>query len=878
MSSLTPVEYSVPSASERLRAKKELIIEEWIRRIHANIPAAKTQSKPSLRNSVPHFIDELINALKPRYEEIDSSYSFKKVSMGHGDQRSDLGEYSLFEMLLEYRYLRETLFSQIEREGPISPSERDIIIFAIEQGMINSGSIFSDKTQKKVQEQESRYRSVVEGIQDHAIIRIDFDGIIQDWNTGAEHIFQYKKEEIIGLNTRILFTEDDNLKEVGEQEIQQAILKGKAEDKRWHRRKDNSLFFANGIMNPLKNEKNEIYGFVKVLRDDTDRRALEERLRILSYVAEQSSDFIGIATPEGKSIFLNKSGQKMVGLEGLPTDMMEHFMEEDRQYVQEVILPTQDKEGHWEGEFRFRHFKTGEAIPVLYNQFDIRGERGEKLGIATVTRDLRQVKKVEKQLEKARRQLHDFFMQTPTPLAILSGPDFRFDLINPPFKKLIGIDVLGNTVAETFKSKKLLQSLPIMEKVYTSGEPYVWSELPITLDERDHFFNISFTALKNPEGKIDAITALILDVTEQVQARRITEESEERFREMANALPLIMWTSRPNGFVDWYNKWYWDYTGLGEHTNWDDLDVSPIHPQDLRQLSEKWSYSLKTGEPTNIEFRIKRHDGQYRWHLSRGVAIKNSEGKILRWVGSNTDIHDQKVFMSRLEEERELRERFVAALSHDLRTPLTSAKMSTQLLKRRLSEDERVSKATDKVITSIDRVDDMIQNLLDVNRISAGEKIPLKQERCHISSILHNTIDDLNYLHGNRFELKEEENNIVGFYDANGIKRMIENLCNNAAKYSTPDSPIHVENKKINNSEIEISIHNVGNPISPEDQKQLFIPYKRSPSVLINKKGWGIGLSLVKAIVDAHGGRVAVVSNEAQGTTFSVTLPIVQQQ
>lgn len=875
MSSRTSKENSVPSASERLRIKKEEIIQKWVSKISTSLSAAKAKNEPHLRNSVPHFIDELVTALASVFTEKVSYTALKEVSEGHGGQRSSLEEYSLYEMLLEYQYLREIIISELEVDGPINTMERNIILTAIEQGMVNSGSIFSMETQKKIAEQERHYRSVVEGVQDHAIIRIDTNGIIHDWNTGAELIFQYKKEEIINQDSRILFIPEDNARGVSKQEIKTAINEGKAEDKRWHIKRDGSVFFANGIMNPLKDERGEVYGFVKVLRDDTKRRELEERLRILSYVAEQSSDFIGIATPEGKSIFLNKAGQKLIGSEKLPSDIMEHFLEEDKKFVKDVILPTQDKEGHWEGEFRFKHFQTGEAIPVLYNQFVISNENGEKIGIATVTRDLRQEKKSEEQLEKARRQLHDFFMQTPTPLAILTGPEFRFNLTNPPFNCLVKKEVLGRTVRDVFQNPKILQSLPIMEKVYKTGEPFVWRELEITIFEEEHYFNVSFTALRNVEGKINAITALILDITEQVKARKMLEKSEERFREMADALPLIMWTSKPNGFVDWYNKWYWEYTGLREGSNWDDLDVSPIHPQDLAQLSEKWSYSLKTGQPTNIEFRIKRYDDQYRWHLSRGVPIKNSQGVILRWVGSNTDIHEQKVFMSRLEEERELRERFVAALSHDLRTPLASAKMSAQFLKKRRSSDEMLISSTDKIISSVERVDDMIQNLLDVNRITAGEKLPLRRELCGLTNILHNTIDELNYLHGARFTLLEEKSDIEGLFDANGIKRMLENLCNNAAKYSTPDSPIQVQTKKIPPSQVQISVHNTGNPISPEDQKQLFMPYKRASSVLnSNKKGWGLGLSLVKAIVDAHGGVVAVKSNERDGTTFLITLPI----
>lgn len=226
-----------------------------------------------------------------------------------------------------------------------------------------------------------------------------------------------------------------------------------------------------------------------------------------------------------------------------------------------------------------------------------------------------------------------------------------------------------------------------------------------------------------------------------------------------------------------------------------------------------------------------------------------------------------------LQNERELRERFVATLTHDLRTPLTAAKMSAQLLHRKKSEPENVEKLARRIIGSIDRTENMVQNLLDANRIKAGEGIPLNVEPCDLYDIVRASLEELVVLHGPRFQVQKEAHTIEGYWDANAIRRVIENLGSNAVKYGRLKSQVIIVFSETNDS-VEISVMNEGDVISEADQTTIFDGYRRTQSALKSgQQGWGIGLMLVKGIVEAHRGSVQVQSTVEKGTTFKVKLP-----
>jgi signal transduction histidine kinase len=229
--------------------------------------------------------------------------------------------------------------------------------------------------------------------------------------------------------------------------------------------------------------------------------------------------------------------------------------------------------------------------------------------------------------------------------------------------------------------------------------------------------------------------------------------------------------------------------------------------------------------------------------------------------------------ISELQAERQIREHFVSSLTHDLRTPLTAAKLNTALLARKLKHLEMEDKKPlYKIVENIERAEQMIHNLLDAHRISAHRPLPLEPEETDLVTLANETLEHIKAVYGDRFRL-EGPASINGHWDPAYLSRLIENLCTNAAKYGTPSQPITVTLKDLG-QEIELRVHNTGNPIPPDEQKELFSLFRRG--TVAQKSGtigWGIGLTLVKGVAESHQGSVSVTSTSDEGTTFLVRLP-----
>ncbi len=226
----------------------------------------------------------------------------------------------------------------------------------------------------------------------------------------------------------------------------------------------------------------------------------------------------------------------------------------------------------------------------------------------------------------------------------------------------------------------------------------------------------------------------------------------------------------------------------------------------------------------------------------------------------------------KLQRERDLRDRFVAALSHDLRTPLATAKMGAQVLSRRTDDQKLIIKTTGRIMENLDRAEQMIRDLLDAFRISAGERVPLKIQAFELTELISKTLEELSTIHGNRFSL-DAEGPIHGYWSPDALRRIIENLCANAIKYGDKLHKITVT-LLTSADKVTITVHNYGNPIPPEDQARLFNVFSRSEGAIKGgQRGWGLGLALVKGFAEAHGGSVRVESSSESGTTFTVTLP-----
>ena len=220
----------------------------------------------------------------------------------------------------------------------------------------------------------------------------------------------------------------------------------------------------------------------------------------------------------------------------------------------------------------------------------------------------------------------------------------------------------------------------------------------------------------------------------------------------------------------------------------------------------------------------------------------------------------------------EARAQFVASLAHDLKTPLSSARLMAQFLKRH-SNDPLHNDAIAMTLRNIDRVDKMVENFLDVNQIIANRPLPAAVEDCNLTELLKALEVELNVAYGKRFILHLPKEDVVGRWNSSQIIRCLENLCNNAVKYGDPGTPITISLSLVDEC-ARVSVHNVGEKIPDSDRATLFVPYQRSPSASRSgKKGWGLGLTLVKGVAESYGGHVDVESDD-RGTTFWIYLPI----
>lgn len=235
------------------------------------------------------------------------------------------------------------------------------------------------------------------------------------------------------------------------------------------------------------------------------------------------------------------------------------------------------------------------------------------------------------------------------------------------------------------------------------------------------------------------------------------------------------------------------------------------------------------------------------------------------------EISDTKIKVDDLEMERRLRENFVSLLTHDLKSPLTAIKVAAQLICKRSNSPDICLKFGNMIFRQSDRVVKMINTLLDANQIKSGQKLDLKLETVNLNSLVAETVAELKMIHGDRFVV-ETDHLIENSCDAFGIKRVIENLCNNAIKYGSSDTPVKILLEETD-SDILIRVQNRGQIISEEEQKRIFQQFHRTENASRkSNEGWGIGLTLVRGTAEAHGGSVEVESTAESGTIFTVKL------
>lgn len=309
-----------------------------------------------------------------------------------------------------------------------------------------------------------------------------------------------------------------------------------------------------------------------------------------------------------------------------------------------------------------------------------------------------------------------------------------------------------------------------------------------------------------------------------------------------------------------------------------ELKDSPF-PNILKNVYEKKEHSFSKEGLARI-LNVKTNLLEDRYFDTTFSYISYGDDEPFRIVGTPREVTERVLAriqlesnLSALEQEKGLRETLISSLSHDLRTPLSIAKMCAQLIKYKEENSEENIDMADKISSSLDRADRLIRDLLDTSRLKAGLGIPLTIDRCCLKSIMQTSLDDLKNVYGDRFIFMSDIDEASGFWDEMAIYRIVENLVINGVKYGLAQTPI-ILNLTQEKNDVCFSVTNTGQTITEEEKAVIFNLFAQSKdSSKVNQLGWGIGLSVVKGLIEAHGGSIGVECSEDNKTSFFVKVP-----
>src|SRR5690606_1557489 len=336
------------------------------------------------------------------------------------------------------------------------------------------------------------------------------------------------------------------------------------------------------------------------------------------------------------------------------------------------------------------------------------------------------------------------------------------------------------------------------------------------------------------------------------------ELREANFRMLADSIPEIVAILNKDANIEYVNKRWYEYTGLTTEDLKANKGRERIHPEDKDRFLKNYLNSFKQGKGLEMEFRFKRHDGIYRWHLIRTVPVKEKEGNIVKWVSASTDIDERKRAENRKDE-------FLGIASHEQKTPLTSVKAYMQRIQKEIEKknDDKLAQYVEKATNNIDKLSQIISDLLDVSRIQSGI-LKLSVSRFNFDELLDEVTEGMQYTSYNHEIYLKQKSGAYVVADRTRLEQVMINFLSNAIKYSPKGGEIIVR-ADVSEGKLHFSVQDFGIGISDENKKYVFDKYFRVQAPVEEFSGVGIGLFISSEIIKRHNGEVWVESQEGEG-------------
>lgn len=655
-----------------------------------------------------------------------------------------------------------------------------------------------------------------------------------------------------------------------------------------------------GILASFNFQKNNTLASFKI----TSAPDVEEKLSKLNAIIQTSNDAIITMAPDGIVSGWNEAAERIFGYKAAEVVgfKLNATLPNDRINEVDNILALINKGQKTNDLVTRRVTKSGELIEVTISVSPIFDQKGNIKGLSKIVRDITNQKRAEQLIIENEERLQ----------LVLSASD-------------LGTWELNLQTNEIKYSKKYLEILGYSEpKTFTHNEllSHIYKE-DFELRERamknalvDGLLNYEFRLVRS-DGSLRWIEArgqvfydsektpikligTFRDITERRSRVQEILESEQKFRILADSVPQLIWTGDNNGNLNYFNLSFFEYTGLTPKQIHKEGWIQIVHPGDRLQSVKQWAAAINEGVPFLTEHRFRRYDGEYRWHLSRALPQKDTNENIQMWVGTSTDVHDQKTFSEELEKNVQARtvelknaikelvktnhelEQFAYVSSHDLQEPLRKIQTFAGILSSKIDSADESKIYLDKINASAGRMSELIRDLLNYSKLS-------KKEALFSETDLNLILDKVK----NDFEvLIQQKKAIIISTRLPVIKaipiqmnQLIYNLIGNALKFCDNKPFIEVSCKKASPTELRLiqganefgSYHHFmfkdnGIGFSQEYAQQIFTIFQRLNDVQ-KYSGTGIGLAMCKKIVENHNGFIKADSAPEMGSTFHVFLP-----
>jgi PAS domain S-box-containing protein len=507
---------------------------------------------------------------------------------------------------------------------------------------------------------------------------------------------------------------------------------------------------------------------------------------------------------------------------------------------------------------------------------------GRLLGFAKVTRDLTGRQREEQLIAEKERLA--VTLRSIGDAVIATDEAGRVTVFNGVAEQLTGWkpeEALGNPLPRFFNIVNEVTRQPVESPVdRVLGEGIVVGlanhTMLVARDGTERPIADSGAPIRDTHGRVAGVILVFRDQTEERRAEEALRRSEQRLRALADSMPQLAWTAQPDGFIVWYNRRWYDYTGTtpAQMEGWGWQDVHD--PATLPLVLQRWKDSIATGSPFEMEFPLRGADGGFRRFLTRVFPVKDDDGKVLHWFGTNTDVTELMEAEEALREASRRKDEFLAVLSHELRNPLAPIRNSMYLLDRAEPTGEQARHAKQVVNRQLAHLTRLLDDLLEVTRITRG-MVELRRADLDLGELVRSTAEDYRALmqeRGINFTVEVPAAPMFVHSDETRLAQVVGNLLQNAAKFTAAGGDVWVSMIGAGNM-AELRVRDSGPGIKPDVLEHIFEPFTQAKQTLARTGGGlGLGLSLVKGLVELHGGRVEVTSEEGHGSEFTVRLPI----